>query len=251
MAGIRRVPLLVRLIGATDGTTAYWVGEGGAVPVSSAAFSEDTLRPLKVAALAVITEELLKSSDPDAEAVIREDLIAAMAEAIDLTFLDPANAGVADLKPASVTNGLTPIVSTNPADDLAALIALFDGDLTNAYLIGSPETLARLSSADRPNVGARGGSIAGIPAIASKVAVDTLALIDASAIALGEAEVELKVSREATIEMADNPTNNSVTPTATNHVSLWQANAAGVLTTKAINWRMGRPGAAIVTGIAY
>jgi hypothetical protein len=251
MRGLRTVPLLTRIVGTVSGTTAYWVGQAGAVPVSNAQFLEENLRPLKVAALSVLTEELLEASDPAAEGVIREDLVGAMAEAIDLSFLDIDNAGVANVKPASVTNGLTPIVSVDPEADLAALIADFDGDLTNAYLIGSPATLAAMSGANRPNVGARGGEVAGIPAIPSRAATDTLALIDATAIAIGEADVELKVSREATIEMADNPTNNSVTPTPTNHVSLWQSNSAGVLTTKAINWKLGRPGASIVTGVAY
>ena len=40
-----------------------------------------------------------------------------------------------------------------------------------------------------------------------------------------EAGVNVDVSREASLQMLDNPTNDSVTPTATTMVSMWQTNS--------------------------
>ena len=96
----------------------------------------------------------------------------------------------------------------------------------------------------------RGGEALGLPAHASKAAGTTLALIDPSGIALGEAEVSLRTSREASVQMLDTPTNDTVTPTATSLVSLWQTNSFGLLTEKTINWEASRPSVSVITGVA-
>jgi capsid protein len=250
--GLRRVPLNVRLISATTGVTAYWVGEGAPAPVSVATYAEGSLDPCKVVALTIATQELLDSSDPAAEQALRNDLLAANAEAIDRTFIDPTNGGSAGVKPASVTYGLTPIASTGDADDdIAKLLAAFSGNLAQAVFVGSPLTFATMNSFSRPKIGALGGQIAGIPAIASESANDNLALLDASAIALGEGFADLSVSREATIQMADDPTNDVSTPTATTQTSLWQTDSVGIMSSHQIAWERIRAGAALVTNIAY
>lgn len=249
---IRRVPPAVRLVSATSGATGYWLGDGGAVPVSETTYSEEALELLKVAALIIATDELLSSSDPAAELALRADLIAALVKTIDQSFIDPNNGGSAGIEPASVTSGLSGIASTgDPDDDIANLLAAFDGDLSKAYFIGSPLVLAQMNGFSRPNVGARGGEIAGIPAIASEAAADNLTLLDGSAVALAEGGADVKVSRQGTVQMADDPTNSTTTPTATTATSLWQTDSVGVMAVREITWERVRPGAAIVTGIAY
>lgn len=252
MTGLRAVPFDVRLINTVTGLTAYWVGEGAPAPVSAATYAEDDLEPRKCVAISVVTDDLLNSSNPAAERAIREDLITAVSGAIDLTFIDPTNAGSAGVKPASVTNGITGTASTgDPEDDIAQLLASFSGDLSQAYFVGSPLTLATMNSIHRPNVGARGGEIAGIPAIASTAAADNLALLDASAIALGEGDTVINTSRQGTLEMLDNPTNNAATPTATTQVSLFQNNSAAIMVQKTINFERVRDGSSLVTNVAY
>jgi hypothetical protein len=252
MQGLRQVPLNIRLVTEATGVTAYWTGEGQAVPVSVATFAEDTLEPLKIVALTVATEDLLRSSDPAAELILRDSLVATLVEAIDRTFIDPTNAGNANIKPSAVTHGLPTIASTGDADeDIACLLAAFSGDLSQAYFVGSPLTFATMNSFARPGIGARGGEISGIPAIASESAAANLALIDASAIALGEGPADIQVSREATIEMSDAPSGSSVTPTATSQVSLWQTNSVAILVNRIIAWERVRPGDALVSGVQY
>jgi hypothetical protein len=252
LESVRRVPPKVRLISATTGATGYWVGEGAAVPVSDTAYGESALELLKVAALIVATDELLSSSDPVAELTLRNDLIAALVKTIDQSFIDPSNGGTPGVEPASVTYGLSGIASTGDADDdIAKILAAFDGDLSQAYFIGSPLTFATMNGFSRPDIGARGGTIAGIPAIASEAAADSLVLLDGSAVALAEGSADVKVSRQATIQMADDPTNSSATPTPTTATSLWQTNSVGVMAVRDISWKRVRSGAAIVTNIAY
>src|SRR5690606_35117173 len=101
LVGLRRAPTRVRcLISATEGATAYWVGDGAAVSMSAAAFTGEVLDVLKVAAITVVTKEVASSSLPAAEQMISRDLTNAMVQAMDEAFVSPANSGVSGEKPA-------------------------------------------------------------------------------------------------------------------------------------------------------
>ncbi len=127
---LRRVPFRVPLIGQTSGGSGYWVGEGKAKPLTKFDFSRTNLAPLKVANIAVVTMEVLRDSSPSAEAIVRDQLAAALRERLDIDFINPAKAAVADISPASILNGVAGIPSSgNTADavraDLKALFGAF------------------------------------------------------------------------------------------------------------------------------
>ncbi|KKZ89368.1 phage major capsid protein [Rhizobium phaseoli] len=255
LAGFRRVPLRTRMLTATSGTSAFWVEEGKPKPVSTMTFASGALASLKIAALAIVTEELAMSLDPAAEGVVRRDMIRVMVEAIDENLLDPANSGVAGVSPASITNGVTPIsASTDPTADLRVLIENFDGNLESATFIMTPSVAASLAGADRPGIGLRGGELLGAPAVASRSApADTIIIIDTSALALGEGPSEIRTSRAAAIEMLDDDLDqDATTGTGTSLVSLWQANCLGILAEKQMNWEIQRAGAvSMIAGTDY
>lgn len=100
-------------------------------------------------------------------------------------------------------------------------------------------------------------SFMGLPLVASDSApADSsgglIGIIDQDRIVLaGATEASLEVSREASIQMLDNPTNNSVTPTATTMVSLWQTNSVGLLAKITVNWRAAPNSAAYLVGVDY
>ncbi len=253
LTGLRRVPLNVRTITVAGGATASWVGEGQPKPISSQAFAADTLRPDKLSAIVVLTTELLRLADPVAEETIRRDLVRAVGEALDVAFIDPSNGGAPGITPPSVTNGITPVPATGDfRADLAALIDAFEGDLETAFLVGNPVLFANLASADYPLIGARGGELAGIPAIASKAvpadaspATHSLALVDPAGIAIGDGLPVIDVATQASILMFD----PDQSPSEAAPVSLWQSNAAAIRVELATNWRAARPAVAILTGI--
>ena len=103
---LRRAPFRVPLIGQTSGGAGYWVGEGKAKPLTKFDFERKLLEPLKVANIAVCTEEVLRDSSPSAEMIVRDQLAAALRERMDIDFIDPAKAAVAGVSPASITNGV-------------------------------------------------------------------------------------------------------------------------------------------------
>jgi hypothetical protein len=64
-----------------------------------------------------------------------------------------------------------------------------------------------------------------------------LLLIDPTRIALAEEGGDLRVSTQASIEMSDAPSGDSVIPTETQVVSLWQSNSIALGVLRYANWR--------------
>ena len=88
--GLTRVPFRTPLITQTSGATGYWVGEGAGKPVTNFDATRTTMTPLKSAAIAVCTKELIRDSSPAADALIRGELGRAIRERVNTTFIDPA-----------------------------------------------------------------------------------------------------------------------------------------------------------------
>jgi len=117
--GLTRVPFNVRMSGQDSGSTAYWVGQGAPVPASALNTLDVTLGIAKAAGLVVLTEELVRSSAPSAEMLVRNDLMKAITEFTDVRFVDPGYAAVTNVNPASITNGVT---ATAPSGTNAAAV---------------------------------------------------------------------------------------------------------------------------------
>ena len=261
---LRQIPFRVPLITQTGGGAAYWVGEGKPKPLTALDFDRTTLDELKVATISVVTEELLRKSSPSADAILRDQLAAAVAAKIDLTFIDPAVSASAGVSPASITNGVSAVTSSgNDADaireDVRALMATFiaaNNPPTTAVWVMSATTALALSlmnnplgQAEFPNISMAGGTFLGIPVIVSEYlsavsAGGYVALVNASDIYFGdEGGVDVAVSREASLQMLDNPTNDSVTPTATSMVSMFQTNSVAFRAERILNWKKRRASA--------
>ncbi len=230
--GLHIILLNMRVTGLTSGATAYWVSAAAPKPFSSMAVLGMTLPPLKVAGGFIITKEFTRTADPRAEPQLRADLTRAASEEIDRTFLDPSNAGVADERPASVTNGVTPIASADsPSEDIAALISAFTGDLASASFVTDPVTAAQIALARDagggflfPDAGPRGGSILGLPLVVSRASPrdssgGQLVLLDGTGIVYGSLGVKTEVSEQAAIAMSDDPDSPA------EMVSLFQTNS--------------------------
>jgi HK97 family phage major capsid protein len=111
----------------TGGTIASWVKEGGAIPIAKATFDNAGLSPNKVAAITVATDAALEAA-PGIEGQLFDDLTRAVVDTLDRDLLDPANSGTPGVTPPSITSAITPIPATSdPSDDLAALVAAFGG----------------------------------------------------------------------------------------------------------------------------
>jgi len=256
--GARPAPLNCKLVGVGTGGSAFWKGEGKPTPVTQLAFNGGAFPPLAVSAIVAIADELTKVGDPRAELWVRDELLRAMVAEIDVTFIDPANAGTADAKPASILHGLTPIDGSGVSDAeflLKAVIDDFQGDLESAYWVARPETFVSLNSLTRPFVGARGGEMLGIPCIASRhvpqpAGGEILALVDGGGIAHGDTAIEIRFATEGTLEMRDSSlTQDGTTGTGSAQTSLWQAGLVGLMIDRHTNWSAVRPSVSFISNL--
>lgn len=258
---LNRIPFNVRIAGQTTGGNAYWVGEGAPKPLTAFDFNATELRWNKIATIAVLTNELIRFSDPSAERLVRDGLAAAVIERADIDFVDPTKAAVANISPASITNGIAGIPSSgNTADDIRAdiqalwapFIAARNAPRNAVYLMDSSTALALsmlqnpLGQSEFPGITMNGGTFMGVPVIVSDyLPVDSgggmVILLNASDIWLADdGQVTIDASREASLQMLDNPTNNSATGTATAMVSMFQTNSTAFLAERFINWQRRR-----------
>jgi HK97 family phage major capsid protein len=263
--GLRRVPFNIRMASQTTGSTVGWVGEGAAKPVSKLGFGEVTLRWAKAAGIVVLTEELIRASNPSAEAIVRQDLISEMAQFLDEQFLSPEVGEVSNVSPGSITAGVTPstVSGTNSAALRTDIQTLFNVFITNnlnpqgAVWIMPPTTALAISMMQNaldqpefPGISMNGGNFMGLPVITSMSSVFTgsptrgniiVLLIPSEIMLADDGQVMIDVSREASLQMDGAPTQNSTgTPTATSVVSLWQTNSVAIRAERWINWKRRR-----------
>jgi HK97 family phage major capsid protein len=90
---LKRVTSMGGLVGNVDiprqnsATQAYWVGEGGAATESEPGIDQIAFSPKTLAAYTDITRRLMLQSTPDAERIVRDDLLKVMALALDKAVL--------------------------------------------------------------------------------------------------------------------------------------------------------------------
>jgi len=249
------------LISQTGGGQGHWVGEAKPKPLTAFNFARETLEPLKVANIAVVSEEHIRDSSPNSELAIRDALVAALRETIDESFVNPINGGTPNVEPASITNLAPAIVaqSWNDADDvrldIRALMKKFtdaNNPLSSAVFIMSEVNATALMmmrsdlgvsefpdmDSDTPRLNRR-------PVIVSDYVGDNVILVNASDIYFGdEGGFSVDLSREASLEMVDNPTQNPPAGvTGTSLVSLWQNNLVGLRAERTLSWKRRRDSA--------
>jgi HK97 family phage major capsid protein len=268
---LRRIPFNVRM-GQQNGTASgYWVGQGAPIPMSKPGFTSQSLGQAKCAGLVAIDEELARSSSPSAELLVRDDLAGTISTFLDVQFVDPNVAAVANVSPASVTNGVSAVTATGTAaanlrTDLATLLksmADADQDISDCVWIMTPNQALQISLMLNslglplyPEMGVNGGKLLGIPVITSNSANIPgspnsgcmIILVNQREVFLADdGQVTVDVSREASIQMLDNPTNTSTgSTTATSMVSMFQTHSLALRATRFINWAKRR-----TTAVAY
>lgn len=277
ISGFKSVPFHIRMGRQTAGATAGWVGQGAPKPVSKLGFDSVTIPHTKMAVIVAITEELARFSTPSAEATVRSDLVEVISQFMDVQFIDPRVAPVADVSPGAVTYGANTILSTGSTvaqitNDLnTALTSMATNNISmrSRYWLLHPRTANFLRTlrtsqdvfAFRDEMS--NGRLLGVQFIesnnmplydqgsptASPASLETfIVLLEASEIFLADDnEVMLDVSREASLQMNDTPSAG-----AQQLVSLWQNNLIGIRAERYAYWARRRPAAVFyIRQVAY
>ncbi len=264
MTGFRNIPFNVNMPRQTSGASVGWVGQGAPKPVTKLTFDTVSVPHAKVAAIVAITDELARMSTPSAEATVRQDLLEAMSQFLDVQFIDPTVAASPNVSPGAVTNGITGVDSTGGTvaqvtNDLnLALTALATANIsmrapywvmhTRAFNYLRTLRTAQDIYAFRDELVQ--GRLLGYPVIASNNVPlrdqdagggteGYIVLMDAAEIFMADdGETMLDVSREASLQMDTAP---SAGPQSL--VSLWQNNLIGIRAERYVYWQRRRDAA--------
>jgi hypothetical protein len=256
-----RVPFQTRTILAGDSFSADFAAQGVAIPVGAGNLSDTaTLDILKIAIIAVVTEELVQIWAPGAQQQLENILRTAVVRGTDAAFVSEA-AAVAGERPAGVLNSVAPLGDfTNTAAgalaDIETLLAAHvdaGSDLTRCLIAMHPRTALTLSlmqnsngNATFPALTAIGGSIAGVPVATSVGCVRAgspdekiVAAVDGGKICVADdGAATISASRGTSIAMDSAPSNRSTNPaTGENVTSMFQTHSSAVKLTRAINWQ--------------
>jgi HK97 family phage major capsid protein/HK97 family phage prohead protease len=261
---LNRVPFNVRTSGFSAGTTGYWVQEGLPIPVSKATSFTATLTWAKVGGISILTQEEVRFSNPSAEAKVRDDIARAINARMDVDFVDPAKAAVANVSPASITDSViatTPsgTAATNVRKDLATMLAAFAAanlDPSDLVLIMSASMAAQISmmvntlgNDDFPGLSMNGGILRSIPVIVSEhltavgsPSTQTIVLVKAGDVYLADdGAVTIDASGEASVEMLDSAlVQTGIVGTGASMVSLWQSGLLGLKAQREVTWKLRR-----------
>jgi HK97 family phage major capsid protein len=263
ITGLTKVPFNTQVPIQTGGGTYKWVGQAKSKPVGKLQFGTATLGMAKAAGIIVLTDELIKSSNPSAEEIVRRDMVAGIAQFLDQQFTDPAVAEVAQTSPASITNGAGTAASLDdPAKDLGLIVNLFTAQnvaLTNLTIIMSQSNAYAMGASHNalgqivyPGVGVDGGSANGLKIIASNTVGDkVIGLSPEHILYADDGGVAIDISREATLQMNDAPV-NPADPATTVWTNMFQDNLTALRAERYINWKRAATNAVYyLTGAVY
>ncbi len=260
---LNRVGFNERVSGMSTGYTAGWKGEGlPALPSAAVTFNQ-SLTWNCMSALAVLTKEAIRFSNPSAEARVRDDLARAVNAKLDIDFVDPSKAASGTTSPASITYGIAATApgSTTAAALRTALASLLAGfatsnlDPSDVVIIMSAQQALQISmmtntlgNPDFPDINMKGGMLRGFPVIVSEhltsvgsPSTQTIIAVKASEVYLADdGVVTVEASDQASIEMQDTSSQSAISGTGASLVSLWQTGAVGLLANREITWKLRR-----------
>lgn len=258
MEQLNRVPFLSRVGRQLTGVTGSFVGEGAPKPVQKQTYDNVTLSYAKVAVIVVLTDEAVRFSTIQAQMRARDDMVKGIATYLDKRFMDPAYSGVANVSPASITNGARRVQSSGSTlaaidADVRNAMAEFsasDVDPTTAVWVMNGATALKLATKRNSydelafpgmeNAIATGrGTWYGLPVLVSNAMVasgspaeNQIALVTQEEVFMAEdTGISIDMSQEASVQMNDAPSAG-----AQSLVSLWQNNLVGIRAEQFINW---------------
>lgn len=120
----------------TGAATGYWVAENADVTESQQTVGQLEMRPREAAGMTVVSDRLLRLSNPGAEAMIRSDLAAVIDRLVDLAVLQ----GTGGTQPLGIVNtsgiNTTSMATTPTVDLLYAMMYEVEADNADAGNLG-------------------------------------------------------------------------------------------------------------------
>ena len=138
------------------GATTYWIGEATDVTLSDLSTDKVTLDPKTVAAAVPITRSLIKQTSLDVERLVRDDLVQAIALAIDYAALHGDGAGNSPTGIASTTGVAVVSIGTDGGAptwahivQLETEVAIDNADVGALAYITNPKVRGKLKTTEK------------------------------------------------------------------------------------------------------
>ena len=223
----------IRTTPAMDGGTrlltqpvAAWVGEAVQKPVGTVTFGSGDLSPYKLVSQVVCSVEFVRRADLESVEILREALASGLGKGLDDAAFDPANAGTANVKPPSLTNGVTPVTSSSSAAAVAgAALAALDGAARPALVL----SLASALQSSGLLADLREG---GVQVLVSESAGPNIIALDAERVVLAIGDSMIESARHATMRLDTTPASGALT-------NLWSANLLAFKGEQYASWFAG------------
>jgi hypothetical protein len=259
---------------ATPNLAAAFRAEGAPIRVGAAQTGMVTMTPKSLGVIGTWTMELFERSTPNIEDLIRKWMLEDTAKMLDAYFLS-ATAAVAGVSPGGLqslvrandtrpSTGNSVVQITNDLQTMIAVMAahnlLVDPRWVMNPVNASALTFALTATGARafPDAAIDGGSVGGIPIVASTTVPTTIvALIDGPGIDFAGDAPKFLASDVATLHEEDTtplPIASAGTPNtvAAPVRSLFQTNSAALRGVWGIDWTLQRTGAAqFLTAVAW
>ncbi|MDO8264636.1 MAG: phage major capsid protein [Gallionella sp.] len=126
------------------GTTAGWVAEGSALTASDMTFDPVTLAPKHAGGMVEMSRQLIMQSSPDIEQLVRDDLSAMLAQAIDSALIKGGGANEPTGVLATATVQTANLATLTWANVLAMLQKLDLVNASAANIVASQKVKAKL-----------------------------------------------------------------------------------------------------------
>ncbi|PDS80142.1 phage major capsid protein [Rhizobium sp. L43] len=246
MGVLTRAPLHAHIGALSEGVVGAVNGEGEARPVSRMSLNGGALLPRRADAVIALSREILENSSAASQAFVSRQLRRAVAKALDTGFFD------------SLVTSATPSFSStgdHPADLKILLDAANSGSGRLAWIAATDVANAICLLNDGRGTASPEGlsEFVGLPlAVSPALPAGVLVLLDGDRVVGDVESLGISVARHAALQMSDEPTNASDTPTPTALTSLWQTNAVAIRLSSLFGVSAGTPDAlAVMTGIEW
>ena len=216
-----------------------FVQEGNPIPVRQLSAAAATLLPYKLASIAVLSREMVESSN--AEKLISDALIGSAGLALDQVFF--GNGAATAAQPAGIRNGISTLTASNSADvfgaffeDLATLLNAVTavGGRGPFLLVGN---VGRMASAETRfgSIKAEGRNATVIPIATPAVGNDLIMIAPNAIVAALSADPDVEATKAATLAMDTAPVTPNTTQTTK---SVWQTDSIALKLRWPVSWSL-------------
>lgn len=234
--GATHVPVNGQGAYTTSTPTAYWTGQLVPIPSYSPTVENYMLEPTKIAALTVASDDATRRADVNVPRLIRSQLVAGLAAALDMALLDPASTAQAHIRPASLVAGQSAQLTGTVTEAVgAALHAVSMGAplrphvaLSWAHAVTVPGLLRDLRDT-------------GVEILITPGAGDEAVAFDAASLVLAVGAADVELSRAGLVILDDDPAHTG------DPVSAWERNLVTFRGQLTANWIIAEGASAYAT----